>query len=111
MPNEDEAKGKEDGAQKVKYVRRFKRNCSIAADCKYRVLRPASLGKAKAILPDSGPGTCIKIAAPFLRTADNTFAGNAFYRRVLLAREGRERTRVRERGSRKIGAEKRMRMK
>lgn len=43
-------KGKENGARKVKYVRRFKRNRGIAADCwrKYGILRPASLEKAKA---------------------------------------------------------------
>lgn len=62
-------KGKEDGARKVKYVRRFKRNRGIAADCRreYRVLRPASRGETKAEREgDSGPtGTCIKITAPF----------------------------------------------
>ena len=57
----------------------------------------------------AGPALALKLRR-FLRAVDNTFAGNAFYRRVLLAREGRERTRVRGRGSRKIGA-KGMRMK
>lgn len=102
-------KGKEDGARKVKYVRRFKRNRGIAADCwrKYDVLWPASLEKAKA--GASGPDTYIKIAVPFSQRT--TFLpANTFYRRVLLAREGRaESNRVRGRGSRKIGA-KRMRM-
>jgi len=39
---------------------------------------------------DSEPGTCIKISVPFPRAADNTFAGGAFYRCVLPAREGSE---------------------
>lgn len=80
MPAEGKAKGKEDGARKVKYVRRFKRNRGIAADCwrEYRVLPPTSLEKAKA--GSSGPSTCIKIAVPFSQAADNIFAGDAFYR-------------------------------
>lgn len=62
MPDNGRVKGKEDGVRKVKYVRRFKRNRGIAADCwrEYRVPRPASLGKAKA-----GPALALKLLCRF----------------------------------------------
>lgn len=68
----------------MKYVRRFKRNRGIAADCwrEYRVLRPASLGEAKGGGIAGPRALALKLLRRFPRAADNTFAGGAFYRRV-----------------------------
>lgn len=85
MPDERRSeRARRTRARKVKYVRRFKRNRGTAADCwrEYRVLRPASLGEAKAGGIAGPRALALKLLRRFPRAADNTFAGGAFYRRA-----------------------------
>lgn len=54
---------------------------TAGANTAYFALATPSTGRAGA------GSTCIKIAVPFPRVADNIFPGSAFYRRALPARE------------------------
>lgn len=92
MPDNGDVKGKSGWSAESEVREKIQKKSVVlpqtaGANTAYFAL--ASTGRAKA-----GAGTCIKIAMPFPRAADNIFAGSGFYRRVLPAREGSaERTR------------------
>lgn len=94
-----ERKGKEDGARKVKYVRRFKRNRGIAAVLLLARIPRTSTGVAGRGEGRSGPtGTCIKITAPFSAGGGQHFcrrlpfiAGGCFQRELNVRPRARAR--------------------